>query len=125
VTRSWRRLRMDERNLVEALTAEAGLPSLSVVAPGEVQVSDLSDGGMGSLELLPPGVDATVKRRMGWVAAELEFTDSDGIPVLASLDLDESGRLFELDMFKADFSPLVRISLELRRVNRSPDTFTG
>ena len=65
----------------------------------------MSDGGMGSLQFLPLRPSA----KMGAQASEVEFIDADGIPVLATLNLDQDGRPFELDMFKADSSKLIRV----------------
>lgn len=65
----------------------------------------MNDGGMGSLLFVRSKPD----RRLGEVVAEFQFKDEDNIPVLASLNLDEDGELFELDLFKADFSPLKRL----------------
>jgi hypothetical protein len=45
---------------------------------------------------------------LGKKIAEAEFTDEDGIPVSAVLNLDDKGQLFELDMWKVDFSALKR-----------------
>lgn len=45
----------------------------------------------------------------GGQVAEYQFTDADGVEVLASLNVDQDGRPFELDMWKTDFSPLIRI----------------
>jgi len=41
--------------------------------------------------------------------AEYQFTDADGVEVLISLNVDADGRPFELDVWKTDFSPLVRM----------------
>lgn len=67
-------------------------------------VQAMRDGGMGSLRF--PGVE---QRRYGSTLAEAEFRDADGTPVSVALMLDEAGDLFELDIWKVDFSPLVRI----------------
>ena len=40
------------------------------------------------------------------------FTDEDGVKVIASLNVDSDGHLFELDIWKTDFSPLLRIPAE-------------
>ena len=39
--------------------------------------------------------------------------DSDGIDVLASLYLDQDHEICEVDIWKADFSPLIRISSDI------------
>jgi hypothetical protein len=70
----------------------------------QLLVEPMADGGMGSLQLHPPRGD----RRMGSEVASCEFTDSDGVAVSATLNLDEQERLFELDVWKVDFSQLNR-----------------
>jgi hypothetical protein len=37
-----------------------------------------------------------------------EFPDSDGVPIFVALSLDNYDELFELDIWKVDFSPLKR-----------------
>ena len=73
-----------------------------------VKVRTMDDGGMGSLELAPPG-GFGFPRRFGRKVAEYQFTDDDGVEVLVSLNLDSDGKPFELDVWKTDFSPLRRI----------------
>jgi hypothetical protein len=36
------------------------------------------------------------------------YIDEDQIPVIISINLDQEGRLFEIDFWKVDFSPLKR-----------------
>lgn len=60
----------------------------------DLKVSDMDDGGMGSLRLAPGGIDSR-SRRYGRTAAELEFDDVDGVKVLVSLNLDAVGAPFE------------------------------
>ena len=74
----------------------------------DLKVSDMDDGGMGSLRLAPSGIDSR-GRRYGRTAAELEFEDVDGVKVLVSLNLDEVGAPFELAIWTVDFSPLMRL----------------
>ena len=97
-----------EKRLLRALVAKA--PGLHV-GPGwfdELRVRPMDDGGMGSLELVSPRTPAST-RRFGQQAAELEFTDRDGVLVVASLLLDQDGEPFELDLWKVDFSPLIEL----------------
>jgi hypothetical protein len=68
-------------------------------------VEDMSDGGMGSLRFVDAGHRV---RRFGKKIAEAKFTDEDGVPVSAVLNLDDNGEPFELDIWKVDFSPLKR-----------------
>lgn len=69
-------------------------------------VRPMDDGEMGSLYLFPKGV-MIEDRTIGEQVSDFQFTDSDGIEVIASLNLDENGDLFELDLWKTDFSKLL------------------
>lgn len=68
-----------------------------------VLVSPMDDGGQGSLRLVVPG-EVLSERKFGSKAAEHQFTDSGGTVVLASLNLDQHGLPFELDIWRTDFS---------------------
>ena len=76
----------------------------------QILVVPMADGGMGSHSLYENG-EITTDRRFGSSIAEIEFLDIDSVPVSAALFLDERGKLFELDVFKADFSPLRSIPI--------------
>jgi hypothetical protein len=65
-------------------------------------VQDMPDGGMGSIKF------QAEKTAYGKQIAEGAFRDADGVLVSVTLMLDHAGHLFELDVFKADGSPLVR-----------------
>ena len=67
----------------------------------ELLVSPMNDGGMGSLEI-GQNYDS---RKFGEKIAEYIFNDIDGTPVLATLNVDTQGNLYELDIWKVDFSP--------------------
>ena len=67
-----------------------------------LEVEAMNDGGMGSLRFST----STETSRFGESVAEATFKDTDGISVSAALFLDQDGQLFELDVFKADFSKL-------------------
>ncbi|VVE40554.1 hypothetical protein PFI31113_04099 [Pandoraea fibrosis] len=69
----------------------------------DVMVEEMSDGGMGSLRFLWFGEQ---DRRFGSQLSEREYQDSDGVKICASLNLDQQGDLFELDIWKVDFSKL-------------------
>jgi hypothetical protein len=75
--------------------------------PSQLLVVEMADGGMGSLRLAQPEAGEDL-RTFGRQIAAGEFVDSDGTPVSVTLNVDREGRLFELDMWKADFSPLLR-----------------
>ena len=86
----------------EVLSFLANLGGLTLDL-SDYQVESLTDGGMGSFRIGP-----SEGRHMGKVASECHFTDSDGILVLAALNLDQVGAPFEIDLWKVDFSPLQR-----------------
>ena len=76
----------------------------------KTQCSDMDDGGMGSLRFVPLGKDSSSGiRKFGSEISSCHFTDEDGILVSVALYVDPSGCPFELDVWKVDFSPLVRI----------------
>ncbi len=47
-------------------------------------------------------------RSFGAEIARAEYTDDDGVLVSITVNVDENGDLFEIDFWKADFSPLRR-----------------
>lgn len=71
-------------------------------------MSPMKDGGMGSLRILK-GMADTGNRRFKTQISDCMFKDCDGVEVVASLNIDENGELFELDIWKVDFSPLIDI----------------
>lgn len=48
-------------------------------------------------------------RTFGKQVSEFQFTDTDGVEVLASLNVDSDGNLFELDIWKTDFGKLITL----------------
>ena len=68
-------------------------------------VEDMDDGGMGSVRFQNTRKG---KRRFGRQIGEATFVDADGILVSATLNADQHGDLFELDLWKADNSKLLR-----------------
>lgn len=96
---------VSQRRLLEILATRWRRHPANWVA--EIMVRPLSDGGMGSLRLQMPGQSKGMQR-FGDCVAEYSFEDTDGVEVIASLYLDEDGTPFELDVWKTDFSPLLR-----------------
>jgi hypothetical protein len=68
----------------------------------------MDDGEMGSLYLFPNGKILN-NRVLGEQVSEFQFFDEDGIDVIASLNIDDKGNLFELDIWKTDFSKLIKL----------------
>jgi hypothetical protein len=72
----------------------------------ELWVSRMNDGEMGSLCLFPNGQTHN-GRVFGERVSEFQFVDQDGVTVIVSLNVDTQGDLFELDVWKTDFNPLI------------------
>jgi hypothetical protein len=69
-------------------------------------VQEMADGGMGSLLLIPRCAE-TVTRSFGRQIVAAEFTDNDGVLVSVTVNTDNQDRLYELDMWKVTFAPLL------------------
>ena len=101
-----------EKKLLLLLAEKAGCLQNFIELIDSLKVVPMDDGGMGSLLLLQSSSTSS-STKMGSRASELLFIDEDGIDVIASLNLDECGVPFELDIWKTDFSPLIQIPEEI------------
>jgi hypothetical protein len=108
-----RELTTDERRLIGHLVEKAALG----VDWAALRVEEMNDGGMGSLRLYVRLPTASDRRRFGRRAADCWFVDADGVDVIASLYVDKDGALFELDMWKVNFAPLIRIADSFKDVS--------
>lgn len=98
-----------ERQLVVALAERASGLQLREGWLDRFVVEEMNDGGMGSLRLSDPSHMSEGSQRFGRTASEYRLRDEDGVEILASLNLDTAGEPFELDMWKVDFSPVIRV----------------
>lgn len=98
---------IQEERLLELLVKKS-----SVAIPDNwkdgLLVRPMDDGEMGSLHLFPKG-DVIDGRAFGEQVSDFQFTDLDGVEVIASLNLDNAGNLFELDIWKTDFGKLLKL----------------
>lgn len=101
-----RRMTDDERALLTALVLSVPRADHLLVSLEDVLVEEMADGGMGSLRFRY--LDGRTQH-LGELLVEKEFVDVDGVPVVATINLDEVGRLYELDIWKVDFSPLISL----------------
>jgi len=69
-----------------------------------LRVEAMADGGMGSLRFETSNSDA----QFGDEVASCSFADADGNYVSVTLNLDQYGEIFELDVWKVDFSKLIK-----------------
>ena len=104
----------DELRLHNVLVSKAN-PSVDLPEgwQGRLRVIELDDGGMGGLLLLPGDMDNEA-RAFGRMVSDCQFTDADGVVVIASLYLDRAGIPFELDIWKTDFGRVIRIPSDLQ-----------
>lgn len=101
----WRKLRKEEADLIGAIVQDSPWAPQVVQSLPRRLVQDMADGGMGSLRFKASRRD---DRRFGKEIGAVLFTDEDGIPASACLNVDNNDELFELDIWKTDFSPLRR-----------------
>jgi hypothetical protein len=90
------------------LEQDAGASSKLLSHADSWEVQEMADGGMGSLYFVRPGTNSH-DRHFGRRIAELQFDDVDGARVIASLNVDKDGYLFELDVWRTDFKPIIRL----------------
>lgn len=98
-----RLLRDAEKALLTHLIVEKPQAAHLLSSLSHALVEEMNDGGMGGLRFCASDARS---RRLGEQLVEREFVDSDGIPIMVAINLDEHGDLYELDMWKVDFSPL-------------------
>lgn len=103
-----RKISFNEEMLIESLIQKSSANFPNNWKEG-LLVKPLVDGGMGSLLLFPKDVKQEENRLLGKQISECQFVDEDGVEVIASLNVDQKDRLFELDIWKTDFSPLISI----------------
>ena len=101
-----RNLRGDELGIIKNMLAATPFAAKFEAQLAAVKVQDMPDGGMGSLKFFNGRPRSELE--YGKEIAEAAFRDVDGVAVSLSLSVDKAGNLFELDVFKADGSPLVR-----------------
>ena len=89
-----------EKPLIAHLVAKANL----TVDMAQLRASPMDDGGMGSLLFATAGME----QRQAKEVAVCYFEDEDGVSIRAALNVDQHGHLYELDVWKVDFSPLRR-----------------
>jgi hypothetical protein len=99
-----------EIKLIEILIKKSSLEFINW--KDSLMVEPIDDGNMGSLTLLPNGYYAKKKRSLKQIS-EYEFLDLDGVLVSVALYIDRmSGELYELDIWKVNFEPLIEINID-------------
>jgi hypothetical protein len=74
-------------------------------------VRSLDDGGMGSFLIFENPNLLEENRKFGAQISEFQYIDDDNVPVLVSLNVDSNGSLFEVDIWKADYSAVLNLKI--------------
>lgn len=98
---SARHLKQEERDLLVAMLARKPTGEAIIARLSDYLVQDLGDGGMGSVRVV-----GSEDRRFGGQIATVDLRDVDGVPLSITVNIDNFGELFEIDIWKVDFSPL-------------------
>lgn len=103
---SGRKLTKNEEQIIAFLISNSSLDISANWSKG-LLVRSLDDGGMGSLYLFYKEASSNIKRKFGKQVSEMTFIDDDGIEVIVSLNVDEQEMLYELDVWKTDYSRVI------------------
>ena len=107
-----RPLRTEEKELLLSVIQHLAnsLDLLSEI--DEVLVEDLSDGGMGSVRVIR---DNSYLKRKAMPYAQAMYIDEDSVLISVQINSDSFGRLYEIDIWKTDFSSVKRYPNENSR----------
>lgn len=103
---SFRNLSAPEKSVISFLLQANPETVHFVSVLNNILVKRMNDGDMGSLSLFPMGLEAAT-RSFGKELVMGQFFDADGTSVSMTINVDRQGNLFEIDVWKADFSSLV------------------
>ena len=98
-----RPLRKQEIYLLKCLLKDVKEYSLNL--ENQMVIEMVDDGGMGSLYFVSKYNPK--ERNFYERIAEKEFKDSDNIPILVGINIDQFFDLFELDIWKVDNNPVI------------------
>lgn len=98
---------LQEENLLELLVKKSSIAIPRNWKEG-LLVRPMDDGEMGGLRLFPNG-KRTEDKILGEQVSDFQFTDLDGVEVIVSLNVDNEGNLFELDIWKTDFGQILKL----------------
>lgn len=99
-----RKLTEQEIYIISKLIGQSNLP-VSLPKPlTDLYCEAVDDGGMGSIRVLYEGLNKDILLKSGDI--QINYQDADNIPVNITFLIDENFNFRELDVFKADFSPL-------------------
>ncbi|MEO7211953.1 hypothetical protein [Mucilaginibacter sp.] len=104
-----RLLKKEEIDLISHLLKQVPNCDHFLQKLADLQVEEMKDGKMGSLKFIPK---ISKKQTMKAEIARIDtLTDFDGVLLSITLNLSTDNELYELDIFKGDFSPLKQFPL--------------
>ena len=65
-------------------------------------VTELADGSMGSIRFVSP-----LNERRAFCLEKAEFRDTEGSNINVAINADQTGALYEVDIWKYDFTPVI------------------
>lgn len=99
-----RKLTEQEIYIINKLISQSNLP-VSLPKPlTDLYCEAIDDGGMGSIKILYEDSNREILLKVGDI--QINYQDIDNIPVNITFLIDGNFNFRELDVFKADFSPL-------------------
>ena len=102
-----RKLYKEEIDLIEYLAVKANY-QLEKYWYDEYQAFPMDDGGMGSILLVADNL-SNQERFFKAQIADCILHDVDDVAIIISLNIDQNDCLFELDVWKVDYSPVKKI----------------
>ena len=99
----------DEIKLLDILISKSN-KHINIDWKSKILIKPLKDGNMVSFEIFPEG-KIIYDRAFGNQISEFIFKDLDGVDVITSLNTDKNGNLYELDIWKVDYTPLKKINV--------------
>lgn len=101
----WRNLTEAELKLMMTMLSAVDSKQGVISQLTSARVREMNDGAMGSLRFEGAG---NKSRRFGETISQAKFVDEDGVAASVAINLDQDGNLYELDIWKVDFSSLKR-----------------
>ena len=108
--RVMRKINNAERVVLEYLVKQSSM-KLPKDWSENLLIHKMDDGGMGSFKIFQNQFELEVIRKFGKQAAEYQFIDDDGVPVFVTLYLDDQNRLFEVDVWKINYIPVINLKV--------------
>ena len=69
---------------------------------------EMNDGNMGSIYLFRNDFPTKTNRKYSKTIASKDYIDADNVKLSVTLNIDQEGNLYELDIWKVDFSQLIQ-----------------